>query len=284
MPPDETAMTDDCANVRFRLMLLRRGELDPAEAEAVRAHLADCRDCTAELEAERELDRRLADAKLAWSAPPELRNAAADLVAREGESPRRRWRRAAGRLVRRPLVAAALGAAATLLVVIAATLVASRARQPDPLAVPLAEVVAGYRRSALEQQIVRPGPDDLNRILIELQQRLGVPTTTAFRGDADLTLVAVDPTYALSRPGAILVFQDHQGQIVTLQIVRAPEVQIPRERGTPVGRFRPIITRQQDLSTALWKQGNAVYALSAPVDEAAMARIYLTVRLGTSNP
>jgi hypothetical protein len=34
----------------------------------------------------------------------------------------------------------------------------------------------------------------------------------------------------------------------------------------------------------LWKQGNAVYALSAPVDEAAMARIYLTVRLGTSNP
>jgi anti-sigma factor RsiW len=272
-------MTDDCADIRFRLMLARRGELDAAEAEAVAAHLAACPDCTAELEAERELDRQLA-AGAAGSAPPEVRRAASALLARER---RRGWGRALGRLVRRPLVSAALGAAAALLVVTAGTLVA-RGRQPDPLAAPLAEVATAYRRCELEQQLGRAVPGDLGKSLAEMQQRLGVPTTTAFHGDPDLTLVAADPTYALGRPGAILIFRSRQGQVVTLQIVRAPEFQVPRERGTPVGRFRPVITRQHDLATALWKQGNALYALSAPVDEAAMADIYLKVRLGTSNP
>jgi anti-sigma factor RsiW len=165
-----------------------------------------------------------------------------------------------------------------------AGLIATRARQPDPLAAPLAEVASAYRRCVLEQQLGRGRSADLVKALAEMQQRLGVPTTTAFHGDPDLTLVAADPTYALGRPGAILIFRSREGQVVTLQIVRAPEFQVPRERGTPVGRFRPVITRQHDVSTALWKQGNALYALSAPVDEAAMADIYLKVRLGTSNP
>jgi hypothetical protein len=169
-----------------------------------------------------------------------------------------------------------------LLVVGSAALVVSRTRQADPLAGPLAEAVAGYRRSVLEQQVGRP--DDVGRALAELQRHLDVPTTTAFRGDAELTLVAVEPALVLGRPGAILTFRRRDGRLVTLQIVRAPDVQIPRERGTPIGPFRPILKRQQDLSTALWKQGNAVYALSAPVSEAEMAQIYLRVRQGTTNP
>jgi anti-sigma factor RsiW len=279
-------MMDDCADLRFRLMLFRRGELDAVEAEVVRAHLARCPDCTAELEAERELDGRLAAVMAGWTIPPELQSAVRDRLAGEREPRRRRWVRAAGRVVRRPLVAAALGAAATLLVVTSAGLIVARGRpQPDPLAVPLAEAASAYRREALEQQLGLAGPADVVRALAELQQRLDVPTTTAFRGDADLALVAADPTDAMGRPGAILVFRTRDGLLVTLQIVRAPEFQVPRERGTPVaGRFRPVITRQRDLSTALWKQGNALYALSAPVNEAAMADIYLKVRLGTSNP
>jgi hypothetical protein len=125
---------------------------------------------------------------------------------------------------------------------------------------------------------------DIDQVVAEIQQRLGVPTTTAFRGDADLRLVAVEPTHALGHPGAILVFRDAKDRLVTLLIVRAPEIAIPRERGTPVGPFRPVLRRQEDVSTALWKQGNAVYGLSAPVDEAEIARLYLKVRQGTSNP
>jgi anti-sigma factor RsiW len=278
-------MTDDCADLRFRLMLFRRGELDAVEAEVVRAHLATCPDCAAELEAERELDRRLGQAAAAWIAPPDWRDAARREVERARGSRVRRWSRGLRRAAGRPLVAAALGAAAALLAVTSVDLLLARTRpQPDPLAVPLAEAASGHRRCVLEQQLGIAGPEDLGKILKELQQRLGVPTTTAFQGDADLALVHVDPTETLGRPGAILVFRSRDGDVVTLQIVRAPEFQVPRERGTPVGRFRPVITRQQDLSTALWKQGNALYALSAPVDEKAMAGIYLKVRLGTSNP
>jgi anti-sigma factor RsiW len=272
-------MMDDCADVRFRLALFRRGELDETEVEAVRVHLARCPDCPAELEAERLLDQRLAEGKLAWAAPAELRQAIHDLIVREGTPRRRPWHRRLGSAVRRPALAAALGAAAMLLLVAAISLILARTRQPDPLTVPLAETLAGHRRGVLETEL--RGSD---RVVAEIQQRLGVPTTTAFRGDADLRLVAVEPTYALGHPGAILVFRDPEGRLVTLLIVRAPEVAIPRERGTPVGPFRPVLRRQQDVSTALWKQGNAVYGLSAPVDEAEIARLYLKVRQGTSNP
>jgi len=167
----------------------------------------------------------------------------------------------------------------------AGLLVARSRPQPDPLAVPMAEAASSYRREVLEHQLGWPGPADVARALAELQQRLDVPTTTAFRGDDDLALVQVDPAETLGRPGAILVFRSREGLLVTLQIVRAPEFDVPNERRTLVGgRFRPVIARQKDLSMALWKQGNAFYALSAPVDEKAMAEIYLKVRLGTSNP
>jgi len=286
MPRDDTPMMDDCADLRFFLALFRRGELDAAEAEAVRAHLAHCADCTSELEAERELDRRLAAAASAWSAPPDLEAAVRQRMAQMREPRRRRFLGAVGHTVRRPLVAAALGAAAALLLVTSAGLMIERGRpQPDPLAVPMAEAASSYRRQLLEQQLGWTGPADVVRALAELQKRLDVPTTTAFRGDSDLALVSVDPAETLGRPGAILVFKSREGLLVTLQIVRAPEFNVPRERGTLVGgKFRPVITREKDLSMALWKQGNAFYALSAPVDEKAMADIYLKVRLGTSNP
>jgi len=277
-------MMDDCADIRFRLALLRRGELDETEAVAVRAHLAGCPDCPAELDAERLLDQRLSESQLMWSAPPELRRAVHEVIVREGSLRRRGWRRPLLRTLRRPAVAAALGAAAVLLVVAATSVILTRTRQPDPLTIPLAEALAGHRRGVLETELRGSEKADVDRVVAEIQQRLGVPTTTAFRGDADLPLVAVEPTYALGHPGAILVFRSPEGRLVTLLIVRAPEVAIPRERGTPVGPFRPILRRQQDVSTALWKQGNAVYGLSAPVDEKEIARLYLKVRQGTSNP
>ena len=277
-------MMDDCADIRFRLSLFRRGELDDAEAEAVRAHLARCPDCTAELESDRLLDRQLSEATRAMSAPTELRQAVHELIGREGGPRRRGWHRSVLSAVQRSAVAAAVGAAAMLLVVAVASLILNQARQSDPLTVPLAEALAGYRRGVLETELRGSERADIDRVVAEIQQRFGVPTTTAFRGDADLPLVAVEPTHALGHPGAILVFRSREGRLVTLLIVRAPEIAIPRERGTPVGPFRPVLRQQQDVSTALWKQGNAVYGLSAPVDEKEIARLYLKVRQGTSNP
>src|SRR5262245_50231626 len=208
-------MTDDCADLRFRLMLLRRGELDAVEAEAVRAHLATCPDCTTELEAERELDRRLREEASLGDAPTEWRRTVEAQLARERRPRWRRWSGGVLRTARRPLVAAALGAAAALLVVTSVNVLAPRQRPPDPLAVPLAEAASGYRRCALEQELGLSGPENLGKILMEMQQRLGVPTTTAFQGDADLALVHVDPTETMGRAGAIMVFRSRDGHVVT---------------------------------------------------------------------
>ncbi len=146
-------MTDDCADIRFRLALFRRGELDEAEADAVRAHLAGCLDCSAELEADRLLDRRLAETRLEASAPSELRQAVQDVIARERTAGAVRWHRPLLVALRRSAVAAALGGAAMLLVLAAISLITAPPRQPDPLTVPLAEALAGHRRGVLRAEL-----------------------------------------------------------------------------------------------------------------------------------
>lgn len=70
----------------FRLMVFRRGELDDAATEAMRGQLT-CAECMAGLEAELALDRLLADAAAAWSAPPELERAARELLGPEATPP-----------------------------------------------------------------------------------------------------------------------------------------------------------------------------------------------------
>jgi anti-sigma factor (TIGR02949 family) len=278
-------MIDDCADVRFRLMLLRRGELDPREAGSIRRHLESCPECAAELDAERELDRRLRHDALVGAAPADLRAAVAALAARERGPRWRAWTRSLGARARRPLVAAALGALAALLVAVPSALLWPRPRPAEnPLAAPLAEAVAGYQRILLQRDITGFESGDAERIVAELKRLHGLPTTTAFRGDAEMQLLAVHPTYALGHAGALFVFGDRAGRLVILQIVRAPEVRIPREATTPVAAFRPVLARRDSVAVALWKQADALYALSAPTDEAELSRIFLKVRQGTTNP
>lgn len=277
-------MIESCADVRFRLMLLRRDELDGPEAETVRAHLAACADCAAEHEAERALDRGLARVTTGWSAPDELRRTVRAAVERQRD---RGWRAAARRArvwAGRPLVAAALGATAALLVAGPGAYLLLRPRPEGPLAASLVETVAAYRSVALERQVAALDARDAGRIVAELQRLYRLPTTTTFHGDGEMRLVAARPVHALNRTGAVLAFADRAGRLVTLQILRAPELAIPREATTPVGSYRPVITRRDDLAVAMWKQGDALYALSAPADEHELSELFVKVRKVTTNP
>jgi mycothiol system anti-sigma-R factor len=62
-----------CDEARMLLHALLDNELDAGHAREVEAHIANCPACTAELAAEREMKRVLADTNLRYAAPASLR-------------------------------------------------------------------------------------------------------------------------------------------------------------------------------------------------------------------
>src|SRR5438105_14963956 len=111
-----------CADSRF-IPLLARGELDPAEEARMRAHLAGCPTCTAELAAEEQLTRRLREEVPRPAAPAELRAALEEMM---------RARPPPGRRKSRRLLLAA--AAAVVLLTIGVSLALRKPPANDPLA------------------------------------------------------------------------------------------------------------------------------------------------------
>ncbi len=174
-----------------------------------------------------------------------------------------------------------------LLAVTSVNLLARAGRpQPDPLAVPLAEAASGYRRCVLENSSDCPEPEDLPQgvegaaAASRRSHHDGLPG----RCRSDLGPCRSDGRAGTSRRDP-RVSEAARATVVTLQIVRGARVPGPARARHPGGTlFRPVITRQQDLSTALWEQGNALYVLSAPVDESAMAGIYLKSEVGHQQP
>src|SRR3954464_4437640 len=62
-----------CDEARILLHALLDNELDAGHAREVEAHIASCPACAAELSAQRDMQRVLADADLRYTAPASLR-------------------------------------------------------------------------------------------------------------------------------------------------------------------------------------------------------------------
>ncbi len=277
-------MIDNCGDIRFRLLPLVRGELDPEEAQAVRRHLARCQDCAAEMRWEAHLNRRLKTELPTYTAPAELRARVEVLVRRDRVLWWSGWVGAFREWATRPLAAAALGAAAALLVAIPVWRITLREPVPNPLVAAVEEAAAAHQRAMLQPNALQGARVDVARASAELRDRYGLPAMSTFQGDAELPLLSVTATWALGRPGALFVFGDAAGRLVTLQIVRAPEVALPTSETTPVGAFRPLLTRREGTALAVWKQADVLYALAGAVDESELARLFLKVRQATRNP
>jgi anti-sigma factor RsiW len=259
-----------CADSRF-IPLLARGELDPAEEARLRAHLASCPTCPAELAAEEQLTRRLREEVPRPAATPELKAALEEMM-RTGHAP------PPGRRKPRRLLFAA---AAAVVLVIAASLALRRPPPNDPQVL-ARHAAAAHRTIDGQRDVLRSETAGASARLRELAQRYGLPVTTAFQGDAELPLVSARQGLALGKVSAVLVYLDAKGRLVTLEILPGGEVTIPRERTRTVQQFHPMLTRADHLGVAVWKQGATLYLLTAPFDEEELAQLYLKVRTHTS--
>jgi anti-sigma factor (TIGR02949 family) len=259
-----------CGDNIFRIGLLVRGELDRDEEATLRAHLAACAACTADLAAEEQLSRDLQ--KLATLTAP------ADLRAQVQE--KMRAQRGAGRQFR---AAPWVGAAAVIALAIVGATLAVRSRPTGDALTVAAQQAAAERDSLDRQRDLFPSETANAPVLLrELAQRYRLPTTTAFPGDEDLRLVSVRPATALGKVAAVLVYLDKENRLVTLEIAPGNDVQIPPKRTRPIQQFRPVVERVQQCGVVVWKQGGALYVLAAQVADEDLARLFVKVRTGTS--
>ena len=124
-----------CDEARILLHALLDGELDAGHAREVEAHIAGCPACAAELAAQREMQRVLADTDLRYTAPPSLRaRIEASLPQPQRQQPTRRS----------VLRGFAMGSAVSALA--ATGIVALVLRQDDQQRI-LSEVVSAHLRS-----------------------------------------------------------------------------------------------------------------------------------------
>jgi anti-sigma factor RsiW len=262
---------DPCADSRF-IPLLARGELEPAEEARVRAHLSSCQTCTRELAAEENLTKRLREGISRPAAPADLRAAVEEEMRAHRTVPRR------ARITRRMLFAASAAA----LLILAAFLAYRRMSPQDPLVVATRHAAATYQAMDRQRDLLQRETAEARTRLLELAQRYGLPATTAFQGDEEVRLVSVRQGLALGKVSALLVYIDSKGRLVTLEILPGGDLKVPRERTRAVQQFHPMLTRAEQLGVALWRQGPAFYLLTAPMDEAELAQLYLKVRTHTS--
>ncbi|AWL97356.1 anti-sigma factor RsiW [Bradyrhizobium ottawaense] len=123
-----------CDEARIMLHALLDGELDAGHAREVEAHIAGCPGCAAELAAQREMQRVLADTDLRYVAPTSLRNKIEASLPKPQPQPSRRS----------VLRGFAMGSAVSALA--ATGIVAIVLRQDDQQRI-LSEVVSAHLRS-----------------------------------------------------------------------------------------------------------------------------------------
>jgi anti-sigma factor RsiW len=267
-----------CHDVRVQLARLLRGEVDSAELAEMFHHLAECAGCAAEFKAEAALGRQLQAETTRYAPPPDIREAVENLIRRQRSG---RW--AAGRdrvqaFFRRPLVAAAVGALAASLFAVSVSQVVWQNLTPDALQSLVAEAANTHRRMVLQRELLDREQPNVDRVVADLHDRLGLPTTTAFRGDQEVRLIAARPTFVAGQTGVTFVYTEGPDRILTLTLLPGREIQMPRQGTTQIETYRPFMTRKDSIGIVVWKQADIAYALTAPASEVDLSRLFLKIR------
>jgi anti-sigma factor RsiW len=257
----------DCQETREVLEEFRRGELDPAAAALVEAHLGRCDACRRLLQEEAVL-ASLAGRLTRMPAPPALHRR----VRRLGP-PRAGYRRWLGR----PWVAAA--AAAVLVTLLLSPWLSFRRAQPDdPLERFLEGGVTEHTRILLQLQTAPPYVPDPVAAFATVRSLTDVDIPPAFAGDAELTLVATRPTVIGDRKAAAVVLRDAAWFTTTYFAVHGKDLPMPDTGRVQIDRYKPYMRRADGFNLIYWKQGEYAYLMVSDLDDPRSRQLFLKMR------
>jgi len=257
----------ECQRIADLLEGTRPGELDPAVAGQVEAHLAQCPSCRS---------RRERDAAVAamirslpgTPAPPALRRR----IERDA-SPSRQL----GPWLGRPWIAAA---AAIVLIAVALW--------------PWLPFRSGPASGAVEA-LVLSGIGEYENILLQLHGQSGeavdpakafatvealtrVRLPPALAGDPEYPLIAARPTVLAHRPAATAVL-GYEGQLACAYFVLPGEdLPMPETRRVQIEQYRPYAREVRGFRAIYWKQEGLAFLMVTNLDETRSREMFLRMR------
>ena len=149
----------------------------------------------------------------------------------------------------------ALSALATAMVMLLWLAPALPRSTPDQMERLSRAVMSEYARAVFTGDV---SPDTISAALPRVMRDSGVLLNWVFTGDADLTLVNVQPAYLEGRRALALTYQDRAGHSVSYIIAHGPNVTIPERERVQIARWRPVVRTDDGLSLIVWKQSGLV--------------------------
>ena len=257
----------DCTEARTHMLSARRDLLPAEQADAVRAHLAECTAC-------RHADAADAEVSNALSRLP--KHNAPDALRRSLETrwaPReRRWPRRLAQIAAGATLAAAI-AAGTLLVV----------RSGDRSDAMFTEAVNDHLRVLYSDHPVEIESGGIHQVKPWFAGRLDFAPSLGFAGDTDFPLKGGSVGYFVDRKAATFVFA-RRIHTITLFVFRADGLPWPAAGGEVLGAHRAYARASRGFHALLWRDGDLGYALVSDVAEADLRDLAARVAGASDRP
>ena len=227
------------------------GQLDPAASLEIEAHLAECRDCAAEIQGHRALRSAIAGAALHYDAPKHLQARVRASIRRQAEVP------APGRLFAWRWLAAAVPAAS--LAALAWAFVAI-SRTPSPEELLNQEIVSAHVRSLMGSHLTDFPSSDQHTVKPAFSGRIDFSPDVRDLSGEGFPLLGGRLDYLDRRPAAAIVYQRRK-HFINLFVW-------PVEQGgaTPSESETPLASRLRGYNLLRWSRSGMNYAAVSDLD------------------
>jgi anti-sigma factor RsiW len=236
----------DCVEMRTHMLFARRNLLPRAQADAVRAHLAECEACKQADAIDAELSNALSRLPKHGAADSLRGRLEARWIPRE-----RRW----------PLAQIAAGGAIAAAIMAIALLVV---RPSDRSEAMFTEAVNDHLRVLYSEHPVEIESGGIHQVKPWFAGRLDFAPTVAFAGDADFQLKGGSVAYFMDRKAAALVF-GRRLHTITLFVFRADGLPWPALGSEALGPNRAYAHTSRGFHALMWRDGDLGYALVSDV-------------------